>query len=160
MDDSNRFVEVVTSSDDNSSASIKVLKVAQTISEESAGLFPLNKGEIVVIEDADIMPTHTPAYILPFLVGEILTNLTERESQIRHAKLEVQILRPCDLISIKKKIVNCKWMGNLNDRRLKRTTVKRVSVKLVVELTPKGKTLTATSVDAIAAAYPSTTQQK
>ena len=151
-------MEVVTSSDDNSSAHIKVLKVAQTctISEESAGLFPLNKGEIVVIEDADIMPTHTPAYILPFLVGEILTNLTETESQIPHAKLEVQILRPCDLISIKKKIV--KWMGN--DSRLKRTTVKRVSVKLVVELTPKGKTLTAKSVDAIAAAYPSTTQQK
>ena len=139
MDDSNRFVEVVTSSDDNSSARIKVLKVAQTISEESAGVFPLNKGKIVVIEDADIMPTHTPAYILPFLVGEILTNLTETESQIPHAKLEVQILRPCDLISIKKKIV---------------------SVKLVVELTPKGKTLTAKSVDAIAAAYPSTTQQK
>jgi len=156
LDDSNRFVEVVTSSDDNSSARIKVLKVAQTISEESAGLFPLNKGKIVVIEDADIMPTHTPAYILPFLVGEILTNLTETESQIPHAKLEVQILRPCDLISIKKKIV--KWMGN--DSRLKRTTVKRVSVKLVVELTPKGKTLTAKSVDAIAAAYPSTTQQK
>ena len=158
MDDSNRFVEVVTSSDDNSSARIKVLKVAQTISEESAGLFPLNKGEIVVFEDADIMimATHTPAYILPFLVGEILTNLTETESQIPHAKLEVQILRPCDLISIKKKIV--KWMGN--DSRLKRTTVKRVSVKLVVELTPKGKTLTAKSVDAIAAAYPSTTQQK
>jgi hypothetical protein len=110
----------VTSSDDNSSARIKVLKVAQTISEESAGLFPLNKGEIVVIEDADIMPTHTPAYILPFLVGEILTNLTETESQIPHAKLEVQILRPCDLISIKKKIV--KWMGN--DSRLKRRTVK------------------------------------
>ena len=104
------------------------------------------------------MPTHTPAYILPFLVGKILTNLTETESQIPvpHAKLEVQILRPCDLISIKKKIV--KWMGN--DSRLKRRTVKRVSVKLVVELTPKGKTLTAKSVDAIAAAYPSTTQQK
>jgi len=79
LDDSNRFVEVVTSSDDNSSARIKVLKVAQTISEESAGLSPLNKGEIVVIEDADIMLTHTPAYILPFLVGEILTNLTETE---------------------------------------------------------------------------------
>jgi len=47
-----------------------------------------------------------------------------------------------------------------NDNRLKRTTVKRVSVKVVVELTPKGKTLTAKSVDAIAAAYPSTTQQK
>ena len=78
-------------------------------------------------------------------------------SQMPHATLEVQILRPCDLISIKKKIV--KWMGN--DSRLKRTTlVKRVSVKLVVELTPKGKTLTFKSVDAIAAAYPSTTQQK
>ena len=48
-----------------------------------------------------------------------------------------------------------------NDSCLKRTPVKRVSVKLVVELTPKGKTLTAKSVDAIAAAYPiaSTTQQ-
>ena len=79
MDDGNRLVEVVTSSDFNSSARIKALKVAQTISEEGAGLSPLNKGDIVVIniEDADIIPTHTPTYILPFLVGEILTNLTE-----------------------------------------------------------------------------------
>ena len=65
----------MTSSDDNSSARIKVLNVAQTISEESAGLFPLNKGEIVVIEDADIMPTqplHPPSIFVgnsPYLRG-------------------------------------------------------------------------------------------
>ena len=58
LDDGNRLVEVVTSSDFNSSARKKALKVAQTISDEGAGLSPLNKGDIVVIEDADIMPTH------------------------------------------------------------------------------------------------------
>ena len=88
-------------------------------------LLPLNKDNIVdnvatVIEDAHIMTkqTHTPAYILPFLVGKILIYLTETvtESQLPQAALEVRIFRPqaCDLISIK---INC-----------------QVLVKLVVEL--------------------------
>lgn len=75
LDSSNRLVQVFTPSDFNSSARQKASKVAQTFPKEGAEVPTLAKYDIVVIEDSDIMPNHAPAYIFPFLVGEILSNI-------------------------------------------------------------------------------------
>jgi hypothetical protein len=132
-----------TSSDFSNSSRKKAIKNAEALSKVNDGLPPLSKGDVVLVEDPEMMPKHTPAYVFPFLIAEILSLPSESESNLPHSDLHIQILRPCDLVSIRKKMVM--WRGN--DGQLWRTTVHRAAVKLVVELTPRGKTLTAKSLE-------------
>ena len=77
----------------------------------------------------------TPAYILLFLVGEILTHVSDiiTDAACRTFSPDFETVHTCEDISMKKKKV--KWMGN--ESQLQCSTVEQVSVELVVQLTIK-----------------------
>lgn len=150
IDDGNRMVEVVCHSQFKKSARNKSLKVAEQVPAVAIPKMTqkFDKGDVIVIDDQELLPKNTPGYLFPFLIGEV-ADFTDATDQTQPPELVVQILRPCDLKSIEKKFV--KWIGD--DNKHWRTAVRAASVKLAVELTPKGRTLTAKSLELLKAEY-------
>ena len=73
---------------------------------EVQGLCQFQRGDFVVIQDPEL---ENAAYNLPFFVCEIVGNLDDVDTSLPDAELLVQIYRPCDMKSLRKKFV--RWQG-------------------------------------------------
>ena len=76
-------------------------------------------------------------------IGYLDTNLPDTE-------IMVQILRPTDLVTLTKKFL--KWQGD--DNSYWQPHMRRSAVKLIVELTPRGRKLAAHSLQDISNMFP------
>jgi hypothetical protein len=148
VDDGNRSVEIMCHAKFKKSARTASVKRSQQCISLPADILNLNKGDLIVFEDKDLLPTNTPAYSFPFLVGEIIS-VVDGIEQGTQPQLLVQVMRPCDLKSLDKKFV--KWIGD--DNQHWRSVIDRSSVQFPVELTARGRKLTAKSIATITKAY-------
>ena len=85
----------------------------------------------------DLVPTNAPRYKLPFIIAQIDVDVSSMNTTDPTCCFQVQVLCPCDLISVTKKFI--RWQGD--DNNLWRPIIQRSTVKAIVHLTPRTKSL-------------------
>ena len=150
IDDGNRPIGVVSYKKFKKADRLQAKRQYENLVQQTEELQSLKGGDIVVIVDSELHPNN-PTYRFPFLVAEITDrNIGYLDTKLPDTEIMVQILRPTDLVTLTKKFL--KWQGD--DNSYWQPHIRRSAVKLIVELTPRGRKLAAHSLQDISNMFP------
>lgn len=145
IDDGVRKVDIVTYAQFTESRRKKAIRtVGSQIPEDQ--LDELQQGAFLVI---NLVPDNSPWYQHPFLIGQLINDVSAMDTTNADTDLQVQIYLPSDKNSLHKKFI--KWQGD--DGHYWVRSIKRGHVKGIVEFTKKGKKLTKPSLDLISSIH-------
>lgn len=137
IDDGERSTQVVTYAGLKSAERNARLRAINDF--DLSVLSPLEKEEFVIL---NITPTNAPQYKLPFVLAQVIEDISPQNSVDPNLQFLVQIFHPSDLKSVAKPFRA--WIGD--DNRRWQQIVSRDLVKAVVTMTPRSMKLSKESL--------------
>jgi hypothetical protein len=133
-----RSVDVVTHTNFRERDRQRTLKVKKQDNEAKIKLEPLKKGDFAVLQ---VGVTNCVSYPFEFVVGQVIEDLSTKDTTNPDTVIQFQIYRPSTLDNLSSKMVP--WIGDTN--KPWKDDFARGLVKALVQLQPQGKKLTSNS---------------
>jgi hypothetical protein len=133
-----RSVDVVTHTNFRERDRQRTLKVKKQDNEAKMKLEPLKKGDFAVLQ---VGVTNCVSYPFEFVVGQVIEDLSTKDTTNPDTVIQFQIYRPSTLDNLSSKMVP--WIGDTN--KPWKDDFARGLVKALVQLQPQGKKLTSNS---------------